>query len=624
MPAHSQKVKAAPVGTRAVMPVFPRLRVPVWLAALALVLGTVLAYQPAWHAGFIWDDDVYVTQNALLTAPDGLWRIWFSLDSPSQYFPLTYTVFRFEHLFWGQAAAGYHCLNILLHALNALLVWRLWHRLGAPGPWLVAAIFALHPVQVESVAWVTELKNVLSLFFILLALLAWLEFIHEEAKPAWGFYLGALFCQALALAAKSTACTLPAALFLMLWLKHQPIRLARLAQLLPFLALSAAMGLLAMWWERFHQGTQGKLFALGLPERVLVASHAIWFYLGKLCWPVHLTFSYPAWTLHPSDPLAYGWLAAGAGAVALIYFFRRSAGRSLEVSALFYVLTLSPLLGFIMLYTFRFTFVADHYQYVACLGPIGLMVAALHRAGLTWGWGRPFLKPALGGVLLLILGILTWRQCQTYADAETLWRTTIDRNPASWLARVNLGNILFDQGRNAEGMIQFQQALRDGPDSPEAQNDVGFALLGQGQAAEAASCFQEAIRLSPDFTEAQINLGVSLLNQGRTAEAITQYQEVLRLHPNCAEAHYNLGIARFNQGRTDQATLEFREAVRLRPDYAEAFNNLGAALLQQKQTEEAIHQLQTALALKPDYDDARRNLATARQMQAHPAAPQTP
>ena len=364
------------------------------------------------------------------------------------------------------------------------------------------------------------------------------------------------------------------------------------------------MGLLAMWWERFHQGTQGKLFALGLPERVLVASHAIWFYLGKLCWPVHLTFSYPAWTLHPSDPLAYGWLAAGAGAVALIYFFRRSAGRSLEVSALFYVLTLSPLLGFIMLYTFRFTFVADHYQYVACLGPIGLMVAALHRAGLTWGWGRPFLKPALGGVLLLILGILTWRQCQTYADAETLWRTTIDRNPASWLARVNLGNILFDQGRNAKGMIQFQQALRDGPDSPEAQNDVGFALLGQ--AAEAASCFQEAIRLSPDFTEAQINLGVSLLNQGRTAEAITQYQEVLRLHPNCAEAHYNLGIARFNQGRTDQATLEFREAVRLRPDYAEAFNNLGAALLQQKQTEEAIHQLQTALALKPDYDDARR------------------
>ena len=323
MPAHSQKVKAAPVGTRVVMPVFPRLRVPVWLAALALVLGTVLAYQPAWHAGFIWDDDVYVTQNALLTAPDGLWRIWFSLDSPSQYFPLTYTVFRFEHLFWGQAAAGYHCLNILLHALNALLVWRLWHRLGAPGPWLVAAIFALHPVQVESVAWVTELKNVLSLFFILLALLAWLEFIHEEAKPAWGFYLGALFCQALALAAKSTACTLPAALFLMLWLKHQPIRLARLAQLLPFLALSAAMGLLAMWWERFHQGTQGKLFALGLPERVLVASHAIWFYLGKLCWPVHLTFSYPAWTLHPSDPLAYGWLAAGAGAVALIYFFRR-------------------------------------------------------------------------------------------------------------------------------------------------------------------------------------------------------------------------------------------------------------------------------------------------------------
>lgn len=235
---------------------------PPRLMGLLLVCVTFIAYLPAFTAGFIWDDDRYVTDNPLLTAPDGLWRIWFSLDSPSQYFPLTYTVFRFEHALWGLTPAGYHWVNIVLHAINALLVWRLLQRLCVPGAWLAAAIFTLHPVQVESVAWITELKNVMSLFFILLALLAWLEFIETESSTRWRWYGLALIGQALALASKSTACTLPAALLLMLWFKHKPISWLRLAQIVPFLALGAGMGLLAMWWERYHQGTEGKLFAL--------------------------------------------------------------------------------------------------------------------------------------------------------------------------------------------------------------------------------------------------------------------------------------------------------------------------------------------------------------------------
>jgi len=610
--------KSKPTPARAATPVVAGSRFPAWLMAILLLLVTVLAYQPAWHAGFIWDDDVYVTNNPLLTAPDGLQRIWFSLDSPSQYFPLTYTVFRIEHALWGFRPAGYHWVNILLHAVNALLVWRLLQRLRVPGAWLAAAIFALHPVQVESVAWVTELKSVLSLFFVLLTLLAWLEFIEEQSKPSWRRYFLALTCQALALAAKTTACTLPAALLLILWLKHKPINWRRLAQMVPFLVMGAGMGVLTMWWERHHQGTQGKLFELGLPERLLVASHAFWFYLGKLIWPVNLTFSYPRWTINPADPFACGWVVAGAGLGVAICLLRRFVGRGLEVATLFYTVTLSPLLGFIMLYTFLFTFVADHYQYVACIGPLALTAAGISRASGFWGKGTPLLKPMFCGALLLTLGVLTWRQCRMYADAETLWRTTIDRNPACWLARINLGNVLLDQGQTEGAISQFQEAIRFKPDYADAHIDLGVAFLTQGQTDGAISQFREAIRLEPDYAEAHMNLGIALRNQGRTDEAINQYQEAIRLKADYAEAHYNLGVALLNQGQADKAISQFQEAIGLKADYAEAHNNLGAILLNQGQTGEAISQFQEAIRLKADYADAQSNLATALELKSKP------
>jgi len=624
------------------------------MAAL-LVLATILAYQPVWHAGFIWDDDVYVTNNPLLAAPDGLRRIWFSLDSPSQYFPLTYTVFRIQHAMWGLMPAGYHWVNILLHAVNALLVWRLLKRLCVPGAWLAAAIFALHPVQVETVAWVTELKSVLSLFFILLSLLAWVEFIEGKSRATWRWYFLALACAALALAAKTTACTLPATLLLILWLKHKPINWLRLTQIVPFLMLGVGMGLLTVWWERYHQGTQGKIFAMGLPERLLVASHAIWFYLGKLIWPANLIFSYPRWSINTANPLAYGWLAACAGLGAAIYFLRRFTGRCLEVAALFYVATLSPLLGFIMLYTFLFTFVADHYQYVACIGPIALAAAGISRAFGIWGKGMSLLKPAFCGMLLLTLGVLTWRQCRIYADAETLWRTTIQRNPSSWLARMNLGNALLDEGESKDAISQMQEAIRLKPDYADAHYNFGIALLNKNQSGEAISQFQEAIRLKPDFADAHIDFGVALLNQGRTDEAISQFQEAIRLDPDYAEAHMNLGIALLNQGRTDVAidqyqeairlkvdyaeahynlgiallnknqiggaVSQFQEAIRLKPDYAEAHNDLGGILLEEGRIDEAIGQLQEAVRLKPDYADAQRNLATALELKSKSNVP---
>src|SRR5947207_4381501 len=332
------------------------------ILAVVLAAVTIFAYRPAWHAGFLWDDDAYIINNELLTAPDGWQRIWFSLDSQSQYFPFTYSTFRIEHALWGLNTTGYHWVNLLLHIGNALLVWAVLARLRVPGSWLAAAIFALHPVHLESVAWITERKNVLIAFFFLLTLLGWIAFVDERTRRRWIFYCLALIFYVLALSAKSTACTLPAALFLILWLQNKPITMRRLVQIVPFVFLGIGMGLLAVWWERYHQGTNRAVFTFLNPiERILVASRAVWFYLNKLIWPSKLTFIYPRCDIASTHLLGYVWLLAGLIVYVVIYFLRRYLGRSIAVAAAFFVATLGPVLGFIVLYTFRYTFVADHY-----------------------------------------------------------------------------------------------------------------------------------------------------------------------------------------------------------------------------------------------------------------------
>jgi tetratricopeptide (TPR) repeat protein len=579
-----------------------------WLKGLLLVAAVVFAYQPVWHAGFIWDDDVYVTNNPLLTAPDGLKRIWFSLDSPSQYFPLTYTTFRIERALWGLNPAGYHWVNILLHAANALLVWRLLKRLNVPGAWLAAAIFALHPVQVESVAWITEQKNVLSLLFFLLALLAWIEFVEERPKRRWQFYLLSLFFYALALFSKTTACTLPAALLLILWWKGKPVNRVRLAQVLPFLVLGVGMGLVTVWWERYHQGTQGALFSYGLPERVLIASHAIWFYVGKLVWPVNLTFSYPHWTINLSDPFAYGWLVAGAGLCVAIYFARRFTGRGVEVAAIFYVATLSPLLGFIMLYTFWFSFVADHYQYIASIGPLALAAGGITTALRILGTGKRFLKPVFCGVLLLTLGVLTWRQGGMYANLGTLWGTTVARNPNSFLAHNNLGNVFFRSGRMDEAIEQYQKALAIQPRYALALNNLGNVFFRNGCADEAIEQYQKALAIQPGDPATYDNLGKALLKKGRVDEALACFQKALASQPDDAATHDYLGNALLKQGQVDEAMAHFQRALAIQPDNAEFHNNFGNALLGKGKLNGAIEQYQKALALRPVTAEFHNNL----------------
>lgn len=576
-----------------------------WIFALLVVVGVIVAYYPAWHGGFIWDDDDYVTANKLLWSPDGLKRIWFSFDSPSQYFPLTYTVLRLEYSLWGLHSTGYHWVNILLHAANALLLWQLLRRLSIPGAWLAAGIWALHPVQVESVAWVTELKNVLMCFFFLLALLSWVEFVDGKPERKWFYYALAIIYYALSLFSKTTACTLPAALLLIIWLKNRPLHVRRWVEIVPFVAIGMGMGLLTMWWERFHQGTQGKSFAMAIPDRLLLMSHAIWFYAGKLAWPVNLTFSYPHWNISATDPWAYFWPALTIACGLLIYYLRRYAGRSVEVGVLFFISTLLPVSGAIMLYTFLYSYVADHYQYVASIGLI-----ALGAAGISFAFGsrQKVLAPVAGIGFVLLLAFLTWRQCVMYADIDTLWKITIARNPSSWLAHNNLGNCLRQEGKVDDAMAQYQEALRFEPENTITLYNIASALVQKGKLDDAIAQYREVLRVNPKYLDAYVNLGDALLKKGQLDEATAQYIAALKIKPNDAMAHYNLGTVLLQQGKKDEAIAHFEEAVQINPDYADAQDNLGSVLAQEGRVNEAIAHFQEALRINPENAEAWNNL----------------
>jgi len=583
--------------------------------AILLVALTFLAYIPALRCGYIWDDDIYVTRNPLLTAPDALTRIWFTAHPYTAYFPMVNTTLRFEYMLWGLNPAGYHFVNILLHAANALLVWIVLRRLAVPGAWLAAAIWAVHPVNVESVAWITELKNTQSTLFSLLTLLAWMKFADKRTARPWRYYALALLLYGPALFSKTTASTLPAAMLLVLWLRHQPIGWPRLAQVAPFLIYGVGIGLLSVWCE-VHFGAYGEAlrYSYGGLGRLLIATRALWFYAAKLVWPAQLTFSYQRWDIDPRDPREYIWLIACV-AVALLLWWRRNAlGRGPIAAVVFFVATLSPLLGFIPVYTFLFSFVADHYQYVASIGLIALFAGVASSRADNWQLGHN-LRCTLSASLLLVLGSLTWHQTRIYRDSETLWGDTLTKNPESWMARNNLANVLLRNGHAAEAIGQYEQALQSNPDYAPAHGNLAIALVQIGRLPEATAQCEEALRLKPDYAEAHGNLGIALGQLGRLPEAMAQYEQALQIKPDYAEAHYNLGVALGQSGRILEAIAHLQKAVQISPDFADAHYNLAYALEQVGRTGEAIAHYEQVLRIKPDDADARDALA---RLQARP------
>ncbi len=594
--------------SRAARPFAPR----DWLFVVALVVAVFLVYQPAWQGGLIWDDDMHVTRPELQSW-HGLYRIWFDVATTAQYYPLLHSAFWIEHKLWGDATLGYHLLNIFLHTTAALMVALVLRRLKIPGAYLAAAIFALHPIQVESVAWITEQKNTLSAVFYLGALLAYLRFDQARKTSSYCWALG-LFL--LGILTKTVIATLPGALLVIFWWQRGRLSWKNdVLPLLPFFLLGAGGGMITAWWELQVNKCVGPEFALTLVERCLIAGRTVWFLSWKLFWPTQLTFIYPRWQIDVGIWWQYMFPLGAALLLAALWSIRRWT-RAPLAAVLFFGGTLFPMLGFFNLYTFLYSFVANHYQYLAGLGIITLVSAGaallLHRWRL---WGRP-LGYALCLVPLAILGRLTWQQSHMYSDVEMLYRTVIAENPDCWMAYNNLGMALAGRGQMDEAIAHYQKALEIKPDYAMAYNNLGAALTGQRRFAEAVAHLRKALEIKPDYAAAHNNLGAALAKSEHVDEAMAEYQKALEIDPNFAQAHSNLGFLMSQHGRFDEAVAHCNKALEINPDYAEAHNHLGIALAESGRFDEATFHFQKALELKPDYTDAHNNLGVAQSQRA--------
>jgi tetratricopeptide (TPR) repeat protein len=504
---------------------------PLWLI-LAIFAATLAAYWPALGAGFVWDDEGFVTRPDLRSL-HGLWRIWFDVGATEQYSPILHGAFWLEHLCWGDNPLGYHLVNILLHTTSACLLVALLRRWSIRGAGLAGLIFALHPVCVESVAWIAEQKNTLSTAFYLLAALTYTHW--REEKPdrsvfrSYALYFGATALFILALLSKSVAASLPAALLVLCWWRHGTLSWTRdVRPLLPWFALGATMGLFAGWVERRYIGAEGSAFTLTFVQRCLVAGHEIWFYLGKLLWPANLIFIYPRWAV---DPRAWPQYLFPLGALALVVAFwqLRPRSRAPLAAYLFFVGSLFPTLGFFNIYAFVFSYVADHWQYLASFGVIVPAAAVL-----AWAVGHagPRIRPLACVVVIAILGtlgILTWRQSGMYRDVVAFYETILERNPDAWMANDNLGIILGRSGQLPEAIEHFRRALRSNPAASEVHNNLGIALARSGRPDEAATEFETALQIRPNYANAHFNLGLALHQLGRDDEARAQLEAAASL-----------------------------------------------------------------------------------------------
>lgn len=613
-------------------------------AALAAI--TLLAYLPALRAGFVWDDDLLVTANPLLHTLAGLRAIWLGLGTPD-YTPLTLSAFWMEYHFWGLNPAGYHAVNLLLHITSVLLLWGVLRKLGIPGAWLGALLFAIHPVNAASVAWVAELKNTLSIVFYLLSIRWFLGFLESKK---WQPYALALAAAACAFLSKGSTVILPVVLLLCVWwLKTGTVR-STLRQTAPFFALAA----LAAWVTIRFQDREPQAIATTIPlaYRAVRAGEAIWFYFWKDLWPAHLCAVYPHWPIETASLGAWLPLAAVLVVLEVFWFGRKSWGRGPLFAWSYFLVALLPVLGFVNVNFMSQVHVADWWQHLATIGVLALVGAGCaslfkHSSGI----GRR-LVPVAAGCVVVGLACLTWNEASGYESMEIHCRRILAENSMAAIAHNNLGNALLKEGKIDEAIAEGREAVRTGPGYAEGHDDLGVALFDAGRTDEAIAEYKEALRLNPrnpnfldnlaltlqgrgDFPSAlalfqqslqaapnyavtHADLAMALNHLGRQDDAIAEYQAALSLDPDNPGSHSNLGLVLFAKGRVDEAIAQYREALRLKPDYSDALNNLGNALQSQGKSDDAVAAYRQALAVEPASPNAAYNLALALQSSGHP------
>ncbi|MBI5866400.1 MAG: tetratricopeptide repeat protein [Planctomycetes bacterium] len=609
------------------------------LVALALIAAIAAAYWPVFSAQYIWDDDQYVTENLVLRSPSGVFDVWKPRTTP-QYYPLVFVTFWCEYRLWGLNALGYHSVNIALHAASAGLLYLALRRLRVPGAALAAALFALHPVQVESVAWITERKNVLSLFFYLAAFHRWLYAMPDgarDARPRWGAYAGMIFFFVCALLSKTVTCSLPAAILLVEWWRGRlSVRTALL--MAPMFAIGLLLAYVTVVTERDHVGAGALDFGLSGLDRVVLAARAACFYLGKLAWPADLIFIYPRWAISARELGQWVFPAAALAVLGALWAMRERIGCGAFVVALLYCGTLVPALGFVDVYPMRYSWVADHFQYHATLAPLALVACGVEllrrrlrsplqngpqppsaavfldesddRKGSKRVLQRAVMNPAQWalaagvGLVLLALIVRTNLQTRQYKDARTLWERTVAANPDAWMAHHNLASYLVEEGKLEEARAHVQRSLELFPKQGEGLCLLAQLALRAERPEEAVSHCERAIALGGGVSEVFTNLSSAYLVLGKYAKAETAARQAVSLKPNSAAALSNLGSALLFRGQVAQALPPLQRSVELDAQSVETQVMLATALGGLGRCNEALPHLDAAERLSPGDLDA--------------------
>jgi protein O-mannosyl-transferase len=559
-----------------------------WLLGLILILLVILAYTPVWRAGFVWDDATILTANPCIVGPLGLKEIWAS--SAADICPLTVTTFWVEHALWGLNPLPYHLVNVLLHGLNAVVLWRVLLRLHVGGAWLGAALWAAHPVGVESVAWITEMKNTESGLLFLLSILFFLTWLEANyiRKPAGLSYALSLLFAGLAMASKSSTVILPVILCLCAWWLEERWSWRKLARTIPIFLMACAGSALSIWTQGLQLARDsGPQWVRTWPERLAAAGDGVWFYLGKLLWPHPIITIYSRWKIDAGQWVSFLPLLVVIVVLFVFWMNRERWSRACFFAFAYFIAALIPVVGLIDAYIFRYSLVFDHFQDLASIGPLALAGTGLVRFANFIVPKNPSLRSALCAVPLLILALASWHRTWAYEDDYALWTDALAKNPNCWMCHFALASALVERGQVDEGVAQYRKVMEIIPNYWPAHLNLGVVFLQFGQLGNALTEFQKAVEIDPVIAQVHDNLGTALFRSGRLEDAIDQFRKALGMNSKIPVTHYNLGVALVEKGDLDEALTQFQDALRLKPD-------LGPA-------KDALNQVQVSLRKREDH-----------------------
>jgi protein O-mannosyl-transferase len=576
------------------------------LHAAIIALACLWVYSPSYHGDWLWDDDQLLTANPVVQSGSltGLSKLWFNPDG-ADFFPLSYTALWAQWPFFKNQPTGYHVTTIVLHLIGSMLLWALLDRMQIPGAWLSSLIFAIHPVAVESVAWVSETKNTLSLPLFLLSCLCWVVQDDEHEGPRrTRFYLLSIVFFLLAMLAKTSMVGLPVLLLLHAWWKRGTVTVQDLIRTSPFFLISLVLGLITIQYQHGRAIGAEKILVGGVASRIATAGMAILFYLKQIVWPVNLLPIYPRWEVDP--PKVWQFLAwpVIAAAAAWLWANRGTAdrpgwGRHALFGLGFFLLMVLPVLGFVTISYMRITWVADHFIYLPMIGVIALIGAATTR---WYERSTPSAQPLIlagGAILLATCGLLAFRYANDWASEDALWTHTLKTNHDAWQAHNRLGAKKFSRGDIEGGFYHFTQSTRLRPDLGETHNNLGSALSAKGRLDEAIKEFAVACQLTPHVPAMRVNLANALFQAGRFVEASDAFLFLLEKEPNNATLLNNYAVTLYRQGNKDEAILHFRKALEINPTLKDAREGLAVALGEQPAGPAPGRPLQAEQPLQP-------------------------